>query len=135
MAGGETTMGRLLTYAAALAADWYGARTEREIALCEVRDGAVPVYVAGEGDGTIALAAGALWEPEADASADEAREMMEERLSGGLVRGPHLLWVPPHGVVPSREPDASDFVQRVQQAAGPLDSGGHGCDQIHQGGY
>ena len=32
---------------------------------------------------------------------------MEERLSAGLVHGPHLLWVPPRGVVrTSIDPDA-----------------------------
>lgn len=127
MTESEAGMGRLLTYAATLAASWYGGRAGHEsFELHEVREGAVPVYLAGEGDAAIALAVAALWEPETDAAADEAREMMEERLSGGLVRGPHLLWVPPGAVVPSREPDASDFVQRVQQAAGPLQPGDRG---------
>ena len=49
--------------------------------------------------------------------------MMEERLSGGSVRGPHLLWVPPRGSVPTSEPEASDFVMRVQIAAAPLQEG------------
>jgi hypothetical protein len=126
MAEGEATVGRLLTYAAALAAEWLGGRLGRDLQLHQVRDGAVPVYVAAEGDGAIALAVATLWEPETDTAADDARQMMEERLSGGLVRGPHVLWVPPAAAVPSREPDASDFVQRVQQAAGPLPAGGRG---------
>ena len=72
----------------------------------------------------MAVAVGRLWEPESDPAAEGARAAMEERLSAGLVRGPHLLWVPPRGVVPTEEPDASDFVQRVQQAAAPLQPGG-----------
>ena len=126
MEGGDAGTRRLATYAAALAAGWYGARSDRVLELRELHDGAVPVYVAGEGGGAVALAVAALWEPEADAPADEAREMMVERLSGGLVRGPHLLWVPPAAAVPTGEPDASDFVQRVQQAAGPLQPGARG---------
>src|SRR6185436_1631870 len=54
------------------------------------------------------------------------RAFMEERLTGGLVRGPHMLWVPPHGAVTVDEPDASEFAQRVQQAAAPLQGGQRG---------
>jgi hypothetical protein len=117
---------RLLTYAAALAAAWLGGRSDRDLALASVHDGAVPVFVAGAPGDAVALALAPLWEAETDAAAEDARQMMEERLSGGLVRGPHVLWVPPSAAVPSEEPDASDFVQRVQQAAAPLQPGGRG---------
>lgn len=125
------TAQRLDTYAAALVASWFGGRTGRGYALASAHDdGAVPVFVAqGDADGaasTLALAVAPLWEAEQDAAAEDARQFMEERLSGGLVRGPHILWVPPRGVVPSEEPDASDFVQRVQQAAAPLNPGDRG---------
>lgn len=124
-------MNRLSAYAAQLVSAWYGGRTGREYALVSSRDdGAVPVFV-GIGDaGRLALAVAPLWEAEQDTAAEEAREFMEERLSGGLVRGPHILWVPPRGAVPFDEPQASDFVQRVQQAAGPLQPGERGEVQL-----
>lgn len=124
-------MNRLSAYAAQLVSAWYGGRMGREYGLVSSRDdGAVPVFV-GIGDaGRLALAIAPLWEVEQDASAEDARAFMEERLSGGLVRGPHILWVPPRGAVPFDEPQASDFVQRVQQAAGPLQPGERGEVQL-----
>ena len=117
---------RLATYAASLLADWFGGRTGRAYTLDRVVDGAAPVFVARSDEGSLAVAIAPLWEPESDAAAEDARQQMEERLSGGLVRGPYLLWTPPRAAVPSEEPDASDFVQRVQQAAGPLTPGARG---------
>ncbi len=111
---------RLLTYAASLLMEWYGGRMGRSYALTTATDGEPPVYVAEADAGRIAVAVAPLWEPESDAAAEEARQMMEERLDAGSVRGPFLLWVPPRAQVPSSEPEASDFVQRVQQAAAPL---------------
>ncbi len=111
---------RLLTYAASLLMEWYGGRMGRSYTLTTVTDGEPPVYVAEADAGRIAVAVAPLWEPESDAAAEEARQMMEERLDAGSVRGPFLLWVPPRAQVPSSEPEASDFVQRVQQAAAPL---------------
>lgn len=120
---------RLHTYAAALLAEWFGGRTGRAYTLTAFHDGDPPVYTASsdaapDGARTLALAIAPLWE--ADAAADDARAFMEERLSAGLVRGPHAVWVPPHAAVPADEPDASDFTQRVQQAAAPLSPGGRG---------
>lgn len=115
---------RIDTYAAALLAEWYGGKTGRGYTLARVVDGTPPVYVA-EGDGaTAALAIVRLWEPESAPVAEDARAFMEERLTGGLVRGPYVLWVPPRASVPADEPESSDFVQRVQQAAGPVPPGG-----------
>ncbi len=117
---------RLPAYAAALVIDWFAGRSGRAYALASAAESEPPVFVAEGPEGTLALAVAPLWEPEGDPAAEDAREMMEERLSGGLVRGPHLLWVPPRASVPAAEPAASDFVQRVQQAAAPLSPGGRG---------
>lgn len=114
---------RLATYAASLVLEWVGGRTGRAYALASVRDGEPPVFIAKDAQGTVAIAVAALWEQQAG-PAEEARASMEERLSSGLVRGPHLVWVPPRAAVSSGEPDASDFAQRVQQAAAPLAPGG-----------
>jgi hypothetical protein len=74
----------------------------------------------------LALAIAKLYEPESDPASEDARGFVEERLSAGLVRGPHMLWAPPRAAVPMDEPDASDFAQRVQQAAAPLQPGQRG---------
>lgn len=119
---------RIDTYAAALLIDWFSGKTGRDYALTSVV-GAQPaapvsVYRAQCGEGTLAIAIAKLYEPESDAAAEDARQFMQERLSGGLVRGPHALWVPPKASVPADEPEASDFSQRVQQTAAPLQPGG-----------
>lgn len=115
---------RLHVYAASLAAAWFSDRAGSAYELAEALDGEVPVVVARSPSSTLALGITHLWEPKSDASAEETRLAMEERLSEGNVRGPHLLWVPPRAVVPSGEPEASDFVMRVQFAAAPLLEGG-----------
>jgi len=117
---------RLATYAAALLVDWFAGRTGHAYALTAARDTAPPVFLAGSPAGTLAVAIASLWDPGADPAADDARQAMEERLSAGLVRGPFVLWTPPRAAIPSDEPRASDFVQRVQQAAAPLQPGDRG---------
>jgi hypothetical protein len=119
-----SSIDRLSAYAASLVSAWYGARTERAYALASREGG--PVFVAESDAGRLALAIAPLWDAAADTAAEDARQFMEERLSGGLVRGPFTLWVPPRASVPAEEPDASDFVQRVQQAAAPLGPGERG---------
>jgi hypothetical protein len=114
---------RLDTYAASLLVDWFGGKTGREYTLEASDDG---VFLANSPQGRLAIAIARLWETESDQAAEDARQFMEERLSGGLVRGPFLLWAPPRAAVPADEPLASDFVQRVQQAAGPLTPGDRG---------
>ena len=114
---------RLLTYAASMLVDWYGERTGRAYRLASVNEGALPVYSADAPEGRLALAMAALWEPESDPQAEEARDMMQERLSAGNVRGPHIVWVPPHASVPGEEPNLSEFVMRAQLAAATLHPG------------
>jgi hypothetical protein len=111
---------RLDVYAAALVIEWWSARESRDHTLERAIEGAIPVVVAAAQGATVAVAVARLWDAEADPAADGARAMMQERLSAGNVRGPHLLWVPPRAAVPAGEPEASDFVMRVQFAAAPL---------------
>ncbi len=121
---------RIDTYSAALLIDWFSGKTGRDYALTSVVEAQpaapVPVYRAESAEGTLAIAIAKLYEPESDTAAEEGRRFMEERLSAGLVRGPHALWVPPKASVPADEPEASDFSQRVQQTAAPLQAGGRG---------
>ena len=118
---------RLAAYAASILIEWAGARSGRDYTLeSAAESGAVPVFLARSAEGTMAVAIAPLWDADADPVAEASRTAMEERLSAGLVRGPHLLWVPPKAAVPSDEPDASDFEQRVQQAAAPLQPGARG---------
>lgn len=112
-----------MTYAAALLVDWLAERSGRAYTLDVAIEGDVPVFVANSDGGTLAIAMAALWEPESDAAADEARQVMEERLDAGNVRGPYLIWVPPRAAVPPAEPAASDFVMRAQLACAPMQPG------------
>lgn len=117
---------RIDTYAAALLIDWFSGKTGRAYSLTSCDSGEPPVYVATSTDGSLAIAIAKLYEPESDAAAEDARQIMQDRLSAGLVRGPHALWVPPKASVPASEPETSDFTQRVQQAAAPLQPGQRG---------
>jgi len=115
---------RLAAHAAALLVEWYGARTGRDYAFTSSIEGAVPAFVAEAGDSRIAFAVAQLWEAADDPASELARARMEERLDAGSVHGPFMLWTPPRASLPSAEPEASDFVQRVQRAAAPLRDGG-----------
>jgi hypothetical protein len=117
---------RLATYAASLLVDWFGGRTGRAYEMKSTVGEQTPVFIAESPTGTIAIAIAAMWEPESDAVAEDARQSMEERLTAGLVRGPFVLWTPPRAQVPTDEPGASAFVQAVQQAAAPLSPGERG---------
>jgi hypothetical protein len=111
---------RLRLYAAQLVADWLSTRTSAAYELDRVVGTHVPLVLAQSPAGSLAIAVVQLWEPDTDPVAEDARQMMEERLSAGSVRGPHMLWVPPRASVPAAEPEASDFVMRTQIAAAPL---------------
>ncbi|MEX2227841.1 MAG: hypothetical protein WEB52_15510 [Dehalococcoidia bacterium] len=117
---------RLANYAASLLVEWFGGRSGRDYKLTSAREGDTPVFLAESPEGTLAIAIAAMWEPDANPSLEQAREAMQERLTAGLVRGPYLLWAPPRAAPPLDEPNASEFVQRVQQAAAPLSPGERG---------
>jgi hypothetical protein len=106
--------------------DWFAEKTGRDYTLALVIEGEPPVFAADSAEGRVAIAIAKLWEPESDLIAEDARLAMEERLNGGLVSGPFLLWAPPRAAVPADEPLASDFVQRIQQGAAPLSPGARG---------
>ncbi len=73
-------------------------------------------FLSSDGDHKIGLYIATLWEDD-EARIDGLRKLQERWSSGG---GIFLLWVPPRAGVPSEEPDASYFVQRVQAAASTL---------------
>lgn len=114
------------TYAADIAARWWGARSGIDPTLRDAIPGDPPVFLAGEGGARLALAVAPLWDAAADDDAEAARAMMEERLNAGSVRGPLMVWAPPRASVPAQEPEASDFVLRAQVAAASLPDGGRG---------
>ena len=120
---------RFLTFAAQLVADWYGARASRPGRLERVVEGENPTFVVEAGEDKLALAVAQLWETDVRADSEIARQLMEERLTAGNVRGPHMLWVPPRATVPGQEPEASDFVMRTQIAAAPEF---HYAEEAHQ---
>ena len=115
---------RLSAYAASMLAEWYGARAGTAYAITSAVDGgALPVFVAEAAGRRLALAIAPLWDADAAPGAEQARVLMQERLDAGSVRGPYLLWAPPRGAVPESEPEASDFVQRVQRTAASMQDG------------
>ena len=73
-------------------------------------------FISADGDHTLGIYVAPLWEEDGDWNAHLTS--MESRLSGG--DGSFLLWVPPRAMVPTEEPDASDFVQRVQAGVSSL---------------
>ena len=85
----RTDSDRLATYAASVLVDWFAGRTGREYKLTSAIEGDTPVFVAQSAVTTLAIAIAAMWEPESDRAAEDARESMQERLTGGLVRGPY----------------------------------------------
>jgi hypothetical protein len=109
---------RLARYAARLLVESLNQRFESQF---DITDTAGDAFVAADGAHRLGVYVAPLWE--VDEASDDRRCSMEERLGAGNVRGPFLLWVPPGAQVPVEEPDASDFVQRVQVAAGPLPPG------------
>lgn len=68
----------------------------------------------------VALSVAPLWED--DPAWAERCDEMAERVRASL-HGPFLLWVPPHGDLPTEEPAATDFVRRVSVAGAPLAPG------------
>ena len=104
---------------ARLLVDWLSERFETRFDLAETQG---DVFIASDGEHRIGVYVAPLWD---ESSAWEERlRSMEERLSAGGASGSFALWVPPRADVPADEPNASDFVQRVQEAASALPPGG-----------
>jgi hypothetical protein len=81
--------------------------------------------VAGRaGERSLALALVMLAPPAGEGAWHAARTALEERLSAGLSGG-YLLWVPPGAELSAREPQRSDLILRVEEAAARLVPGGH----------
>ncbi len=112
---------RLARYGARLLIDWLSERFETQFSFSDAQGDA---FVASDGDHRIGVYIAPLWDQEASTAWEERLRSMEERLSAVGAGGPFLLWVPPRAGVPVDEPDASDFVQRVQEAASSLPPGG-----------
>ena len=112
---------RLARYGARLLVDWLSERFETQFVLSDAQGDA---FVASDGEHRIGVYIAPLWDQEAATAWEERLRSMEERLSAGGAGGPFLLWVPPRAGVPVDEPDASDFVQRVREAAASLAPGG-----------
>ncbi len=113
--------GSLFTeFAARLAFAHLAAAFGRSFANIGPAAGREDVLLADANGRRIALSIARLWED--DPSWDERREQMAERIRASL-RGPYLLWVPPHGDLPTEEPPATDFVRRVSIAGAPLAPG------------
>ncbi len=112
---------RLTRYSARLLLDWLNQRFETRFDLSQAEGDA---FVASDGEHRIGVYTAPLWEQEAPTAWEERLRAMEERLNAGDVRGSFLLWVPPRADVPAQEPEASDFVERVEAAAASLPSGG-----------
>ena len=102
--------------AARLLLDWLSQRFDTRFDLPETHGDAL---TASDGTHRIGLHIAPLWND--DAAWEERLRAMEARLEVG--GGAFVLWVPPRADVPSDEPAASDFVDRVRSAAASLAPG------------
>ncbi len=102
-------------YCARLLIDWLNDRSDAQF---DLSDDAGDAFIATDGERRIGVWAGPLWEEESPWT--ERLEAIATRLPND---GAYALWVPPKAGVPSDEPDASEFVQRVQSAAASLSPG------------
>ena len=108
---------RLALACARLLLDWLNGRYEASFAVSDASGGAI---LATDGERRLGLYVAPLWERENAPEWEERLRAAEERLGGD---GAYVLWVPPQAGVPVDEPEASAFVQRVQEAAASLDPG------------
>jgi hypothetical protein len=115
------TPDRMTSYGAQILLDWLSTRFETRFELSDAEGAA---FVAADGDHRVGVYIAPLWDQEASEDWTERLRSMEERLAAGDLEGRFLLWVPPRADVPSEEPDASDFVDRVQSAATKLPPAG-----------
>ena len=102
-------------YCARLLIDWL---SERFDARFDLSGDAGDAFIATDGERRIGVWVGPLWEEET--AWTERLETIATRLPDD---GAYALWVPPKAGVPIDEPDASDFVLRVQNGAASLSPG------------
>ena len=105
-------------YSTRLLLDWLNERFKTQFELSAM-DG--EAFIASDGERRIGLYAAPLWETESAAAWEERLRAMEERLAGD--DGSFLLWVPPGADLPTDEPAATEFVERVRAAAASLAAG------------
>ena len=105
-------------YSTRLLLDWLNQRFETQFKLPEA---AGEAFIASDGEHQIGLYAAPLWETESAAAWEERLQTMEERLA--VADGSFLLWVPPGADLPTDEPGATEFVERVRAAAASLAPG------------
>lgn len=105
-------------YSTRLLLDWLNQRFETQFKLPEA---AGEAFIASDGEHRIGLYAAPLWETESAAAWEERLRTMEERLA--VADGSFLLWVPPGADLPTDEPAATEFVERVRAAAASLAPG------------
>ncbi len=108
---------RVTKYSAQILLDWLSDRFETRFEFSRAEGDAV---VATVGEHRVGVYMAPLWDQEASEGWAERLRSIEERLAAGDLEGRFLLWVPPRADVPSAEPDASEFVDRVQSAAAKL---------------
>jgi hypothetical protein len=105
-------------YSARLLIDWLNARYESDFRLTEASGDA---FMAVDGEGRAAVFVAPLWDDDETWSAK--LRAIEQRLAAAAVDGAFILWVPPKAAIPSEEPDASDFVERVVAVAREMPAG------------
>jgi hypothetical protein len=108
---------RRTRYLALLLLDWLNQRFNASFLLS---DSESDPLVATDGERRLGLYVGPLWED--DAAWDERLSSVERRLEGDA-DGSFVLWVPPRADIPTDEPQATYFVERVGSAAAALAPG------------
>jgi hypothetical protein len=104
----------------------YGARLllemldERFGVRFDISEGVGDAFIATDGSHRIGVHVAPLWEREVATPWEGRLRGMEQRLNLADAEGAYLLWVPPGAGVPAEEPDASDFVERVESVAASL---------------
>ena len=111
---------RLTRSGARLIVEWLNRRFETSFDIADPEGDAL---IAVDGDHRLGIYIAPLWDTEPSEPWPQLVHATEERLAAGAPDGAYFLWVPPKASLPDEEPDASDFVQRVQTAAAPLPPG------------
>jgi len=98
-----------VAFSARMLQNWINVRFETNFGTPEASGN---TFIAADSDRKAGIFVASLWDE--DEGWNEHLAKMEARLDSS--GGAYLLWVPPGATVPHEEPDASDFVQRVQAA-------------------